>query len=70
MTRVVERTVVEESVQAPAKPGEHGYGAKYATRSVEEGFGEARCLAPPLLFDLKTSELIERMSRREYNCSS
>lgn len=39
VVRVVERTVVEETVQEPAKPGEHGYGAKYATRSFEEGFG-------------------------------
>lgn len=40
---VASTTVVEETTGAPPSPpvqGEHNYGAKYATRSSEEGFGE------------------------------
>jgi hypothetical protein len=39
---VASTTVVEETTGAPSPPvqGEHNYGAKYATRSSEEGFGE------------------------------
>jgi hypothetical protein len=39
---VASTTVVEETTGAPPSPpvqGEHNYGAKYATRSSEEGFG-------------------------------